>query len=806
MHLKLALTGGRNRVTRGLWVCLVWAVTALCGAGLAMAQEKTPGQLVVGSGSSYPLSQSFTYLEDATTAMTLADVLTPTAQQRFVPVPASIKSTNFGGTWSAYWLKVQLIRATDAPQHWLFELAYPPLDRMDLYVQQANGAFVHQSGGDSLPYASRVVQHRNHVKPIELLAGTPTTVYLRIASQGSVTAPVTLWQPNALWHSDQVSYLVYGIYFGLLIGLLVYNLLLYLSVRDTAYLVYVLFVACIGLSQAANSGLGNQLLWPNFLAWDIVAVNASHAASGLFALLFVRSFLSSKTHMRLLDRVLVSLAILWALTFASCAVFSYKAVSLMVTYLALVSVLTILCAGALGVVRRQPGARAFAVAWGAFLVGVTTQVMHNNGLLPSNAITVDSLLIGSSLEMVLLSFALADRINVARREKELAQAQVSAEQALVVALQQSQERYRNVIEHVAEGMVVVQGGRIVFVNFRATEILNATKADVLANGIAHRIHEADRHWLDERVRLGAAAPLLAAPYQVRLAHPTQMGDSGDEVPVQKWLEFGDTTVPWDGGQGLLVFFLDVTQRRNAELQTQAAVQRQSELNALRSRFIAMTSHEFRTPLAAILSAQDLLKSYGERMPPDQKLELLGMIESGVKRMTGMLERVLLLGTVDAHMLVFKPQPLDLPRLCQTLLDEAKGANLQSDCRVVMSVSLASPEGLFDETLLRHIFGNLLSNAIKYSPLGGDVHFNVFEEHGQTIFEVTDQGIGVPPDELPHLFDSFHRASNVGEIQGTGLGLAIVKQSVELHGGTVAVRNTSPRGTCFTVRLPVSGAT
>jgi signal transduction histidine kinase len=109
-------------------------------------------------------------------------------------------------------------------------------------------------------------------------------------------------------------------------------------------------------------------------------------------------------------------------------------------------------------------------------------------------------------------------------------------------------------------------------------------------------------------------------------------------------------------------------------------------------------------------------------------------------------------------------------------------------------------GLFDERLLRHIFGNLLSNAIKYSPDGGTVSLKVFTQGAQTVFEVSDQGIGVPPDEMDHLFASFHRASNVGSISGTGLGLAIVKQSVELHGGAITVRSVPGSGTTFTVTL------
>jgi len=178
-----------------------------------------------------------------------------------------------------------------------------------------------------------------------------------------------------------------------------------------------------------------------------------------------------------------------------------------------------------------------------------------------------------------------------------------------------------------------------------------------------------------------------------------------------------------------------------------------------------------------------------------------LIESGVKRMTSMLERVLLLGQVDAHMLEFKPAQLDLKVLCDDLVAEAKNQHPGNHCSIVVEFESASEGHLYDEKLLRHIFGNLLSNAIKYSPHGGEVSLRVYAQGTQTVFEVSDEGIGIPPSETGTLFESFHRASNVGSIQGTGLGLAIVRQSVELHGGRIEVTSQEGKGSCFTVRLP-----
>jgi PAS domain S-box-containing protein len=256
----------------------------------------------------------------------------------------------------------------------------------------------------------------------------------------------------------------------------------------------------------------------------------------------------------------------------------------------------------------------------------------------------------------------------------------------------------------------------------------------------------------------------------------------------------------DPDAGVIWTLLDITERRNADNNIRAALAREKELNDLRTRFVSMTSHEFRTPLAGILSASELLRDYQDRMPAVEKKEILANIGAGVQRMTGMLDRVLLLGQVDAHMLEFRPQQIDLIALCESIVAQARAQQPKATCTVTTRFQSQGSTGLFDPNLLRHVLENLLSNAIKYSVHGGLVSFSVSFELDRTVFKVADQGIGIPPDEMPHLFESFHRASNVGAIQGTGLGLAIVKNAVELHGGQITVESELGHSTCFTVTI------
>lgn len=893
----------------------------LCTAQPVLAQTAT---LVIGKADRYMLSSAFAVLEDRGTELGLDDILKPAVQAQFRPVGAGATATNFGLTHSAFWLRLALDVQADAPPMWLFEVAYPPLDHLDLYVLKPDGGFERQSGGDLLAFAERRIPHRNHVLPITLQPGRVNVLYLRVTSEGTVAAPARLWQPAALWVHDQLEYSVLSLYFGMLLGLLLYNLLLFVSLRDRVYLFYVIFVAWIAVAQASLTGMGAQFLWPQWSWWIMVSISASNAASGIFGILFAREFLSSRSTMPLLDKLLQVEIVLWLLTLVAALTLPYVISVWMVTVLAIVTVTSLVVVGILSVQRRHPGARYFLVAWAVLLLGVAVLALHNTGLLPSNPLTANALMVGSALEMVLLSFGLGNRINVAIAEKEQAQARSQVDHAMVEALRESQERYRTVLQERETilqtsivGIVFLSPeGRFRWANQAMMDIFASNDKDVttmepfyqsreeylrvggevaacIARGEVYQTELQVRQasgtliWVSlsgkavvtrdlgqgtvwvmtnitQRKELEAAlqrtssereailnSALVGIVLSVARRHEwvndkfaqmmgysreEMIGNSSEAYHVSRedwkqfgvearaaladhsthtserqlkrrngelfWVQIGGSCIrPNQPEAGVIWTFLDITARKKSEEDTREALQQQRELNDLRSRFVAMTSHEFRTPLSSILSAQELLKHYGDRLPDSEKAEILESISAGVHRMMRMLDRVLLIGKADAQMLEFLPRPLNLRPLCEELVEEACSQQPAMLCKVQLQFAGDVTHGAYDEKLLRHIFSNLLSNALKYSPEGGEVHFSVSVGQGITVFEVSDQGIGIPADEIGHLFESFHRASNVGAIQGTGLGLAIVKNAVDVHGGTIAVASTPGQGTRFTVRLP-----
>jgi len=252
--------------------------------------------------------------------------------------------------------------------------------------------------------------------------------------------------------------------------------------------------------------------------------------------------------------------------------------------------------------------------------------------------------------------------------------------------------------------------------------------------------------------------------------------------------------------GHLWMYRDISDRKKAEQELTEALAKEKELNDLKSRFITMTSHEFRTPLSSILSSAELLENYRHRWTEEKQNTHFNRIRVSVQHMTQLLNDVLFIGKAEAGKLEFNPRSLNLVEFGQSLIEELKigiGAQHQFQYEVD-SPEIVAPS---DEKLLRQILTNLLSNAVKYSPKNSNILLKVFLEGDRVVFQVKDNGIGIPPDEKARLFESFHRATNVGNIQGTGLGLAIVKKCVDLHHGDLAVESEVDRGTTFTISIP-----
>lgn len=228
-----------------------------------------------------------------------------------------------------------------------------------------------------------------------------------------------------------------------------------------------------------------------------------------------------------------------------------------------------------------------------------------------------------------------------------------------------------------------------------------------------------------------------------------------------------------------------------------------DINELKTNFVNMISHEFRTPLGVIMSSTQILSKYFDRLPPLLRNEHLNDVLVATQRMGDMMEEVLLLARVDAGSLFCKPEPLELASFCRLLVTDVDSSTSRK-CPIIVSGCISNEVALADSTLLRHIFTNLVNNAVKYSPNGSPVNLNLQRHGDDAVFVVSDHGMGIPTQDMAALFTAFHRGSNANETSGTGLGLVIVKRCVTLHGGSIEVSSELGKGTTFTVRLPLFG--
>ncbi|MDE2419316.1 MAG: PAS domain S-box protein [Burkholderiales bacterium] len=366
----------------------------------------------------------------------------------------------------------------------------------------------------------------------------------------------------------------------------------------------------------------------------------------------------------------------------------------------------------------------------------------------------------------------------------------------IEAMRQSEGRYRSVVDNLTVGLVVIQDGRVAFINPSMARIAGHSLDRLLARHYAAAVHPDDLEKLlarKERRQLGA--PLEPV-------HTFRVVTAAGEI---RYLEASEVVIEWESRAAVLAFMTDITDRLSSEQAQKAALQQQTKLNDMKTRFISMTSHEFRTPLASIHGSVELLKHYENRMPPDKKRQILQNIDDAVERMTHMLGNVLQIGRAEAGQLQFRPKPLALNPFCLALVDELRNSMPHAFAKITLTLDLCAPEQYFllDEALIRNIVGNLLSNAIKYSPQGGSVTFSALENDGIVVLTIADQGIGIPTADQEQLFQTFHRASNVGGIAGTGLGLSIVKEAVNCHRGTIEVHSVEGQGSQFTVMLPTS---
>lgn len=370
---------------------------------LAVAQVKTPvdGKLVI--------QQELAFLEDKNGVLSFEDVKNRVDWQVQT-------SGNFsqGYNSSAWWLKFELVNTQQA-NIWLLEVAYPVLDYVTVYVGNPQGEYTKIEMGDKLPFDSRPIKHRNFLVPLDLTQREPITVYIRVVSSSAVQFPLVLWEPKRFSEFHSNEYLLHGFLFGGLFVIALYNFLVFTVLRQRAYIYYVAYITCLTGFAASIYGLSFRYLWPNAVHWNDQAILVSLAGLVLFASIFCWVFLDVKTFKQKFVIYFFKLyfVILPVLVIASFIFPYYVMIKLLILFGVLACGLGF-AAGILAWYEGRPSAKYYTVAWALFYGGGIVLALSKLAIIEQNVFTENALQFGSLLEAVLLSFALAERMNIER--------------------------------------------------------------------------------------------------------------------------------------------------------------------------------------------------------------------------------------------------------------------------------------------------------------------------------------------------------------------------------------------------------
>ena len=367
------------------------------------------------------------------------------------------------------------------------------------------------------------------------------------------------------------------------------------------------------------------------------------------------------------------------------------------------------------------------------------------------------------------------------------------------ALRESEERFRQVAEHFDQALFIrsADNSELLYINPKYEQLMGAPRHVLYENPNAFLkiIHADDLDHVRGYMTSRRFTQEGITEFEYRIIQADQQ---------IRWMR--THTFPIKNEVGEIVrrvgLVEDITDRKRVYEAMQEALAQERELSELKSRFVSMASHEFRTPLSTILTISETLHAYWHRFTEAQIKQRLGTVKEQVGYLQGIMEDVLLLARIQAQHIEFRPVKTDPDALCRTILDEFQDLNLLRALRYTFDGAIH--EALLDPKLMRHIISNLVSNALKYSPEDAPVDICLDHVDDALVLKVSDSGIGIPEADLKHLFEPFHRGANVTTISGTGLGLVIAKEAVEQHGGTIQVESHVGEGTTFTVHIPIFG--
>ena len=411
-------------------------------ADVLLLDQSPEGRFTVGP--------SMEIQEDPEGELTFSDFQRPDIQKLFQPNDK--ETPNFGFTNSIYWGKFTITNNNPDQQEWILELNYPLIDYIDFWIPDAEGNYDRRSSGYKLSFKNRELSYRNMTFQVHLEKGQSKEIYFRVETQSSMQIPLTLWTTKAFAEHINKALYGYGIYYGIMLSMILYNLFIYFSVKDQSYIYYVFYILSYLLFQMSLNGLAYEYLWPNSIWWGNVAIPILLSCSLIGAVRFAQTFLGVGSRLPKMNKLMMGLLGILGLCILTAFFGTYALAIRLSTAVSLLAVGFIATAGIRIWRQGYRPAAYYLLAWSSILLGSLIFALKSFGVLPTTFITANGMQIGSALEVLLLSLGLADRINVMRKDKYMAEkdARESSQRALEslkIADQQKEENLKIIQEH-----------------------------------------------------------------------------------------------------------------------------------------------------------------------------------------------------------------------------------------------------------------------------------------------------------------------------------------------------------------------
>ncbi|MES2647507.1 MAG: 7TM diverse intracellular signaling domain-containing protein [Bacteroidota bacterium] len=691
------------------------------------------GKEIVFEGENLLIGKMLETAEDHTNLLTISDMM-----RNAVFSKSKDETPNFSISNASFWLKFTIVNNSPG-EKLLLELPYPLIDSSELY--EVDGAQISmQSQYEGQHFNTRKIRHHNIVFEITIPKHEKKVYYLKIKSKEQIIVPLILSNQKGFLESALTTQLLSGMHMGLLMVMILFNMFIYLSIFEKSYLYYVLYILFIGLTQTTLSGYTFKYLWPASPDFNHIAIILFPALGGIFAILFFRNFLHTKDKVPVLNKALNVIIALYVLAIIMRLTGNDKLSFRIIDYAGLTATLLgIGIAAKLSLQDYRP-AKFFLLAWTIFLVGIILFVMRNLNILPYNVFTNYTMQAGTDIVVILLSFALADKINILKREEEK-----SREQALRVSLLNEK---------------IIREQNVFLENKVEERTVELKQTNVELNNTLNKLKDAQGQLIESEKM--ASLGQLTAGIAHEINNPINFVSSNIR-PLKR--DINDLLE-------LLAAYDEIKQV--------------DSLIALQEKLTAVEKLKKEVDLEYLKEELDML--------------LKGM-EDGANRTVEIVKGLKIFSRVDESDLNFVNINEGIESTLVILNNQMSSRmKLVKDLGNIPAIECYAGKlnQVFMNILTNSIHAVLDHPETERIPTI-QVTTSMLNDQ-QVVISMKDNGVGMTPEVKAKIFEPFFTTKDVGK--GTGLGLSIVFKIIEAHNGTIEVISEVGNGTEFKIVLPV----